>query len=178
MKYNDKVSFEELIALFSYDKYTGKFTRLVTTGPRGVKGTVAGGICKGYCVIKINKVPYKAHRLAWLYEYGEWPDDQLDHKNRNKLDNRIDNLELANNRQNCSNKDNNSEFIGTSYVPNINSLNPWISRIQFKGNAIHLGYYSSAELASKAYQEALIDINMNITPNIVNIKGRVNESIV
>lgn len=45
-----------------------------------------------------------AHRLAWRLHYGNWPVMDLDHKNQNKQDNRIDNLRLATRPQNEANK--------------------------------------------------------------------------
>jgi len=46
----------------------------------------------GYIIIKINRKDYQAHRLAWLYEYGNFPKQTIDHINRIKTDNRICNL--------------------------------------------------------------------------------------
>ena len=58
-------------------------------------GDIAGCLVKtGYRQIKIGNTAYLAHRLAWFYVYGEWP-EQLDHINRIKTDNRLDNIEEA-----------------------------------------------------------------------------------
>ena len=47
---------------------------------------------EGYVVIRYAGKGYKAHRLAWLHVYGRWPNGPLDHINRLKNDNRIENL--------------------------------------------------------------------------------------
>jgi len=48
---------------------------------------------------------YYAHRLAWLYVYGVWPDGDTDHINRNKHDNRIANLRSCSRSENMLNVD-------------------------------------------------------------------------
>ena len=61
---------------------------------RETKGKKAGSFAtKGYRVVVINKKTYKEHRLVWLYHYGHMPKDQIDHINRIRDDNRIENLE-------------------------------------------------------------------------------------
>lgn len=49
----------------------------------------------GYLIYKIKGVQIKAHRLVWFLNYREFPSQQIDHINRIKTDNRIENLRLA-----------------------------------------------------------------------------------
>ncbi len=66
----------------------------------------SGSIDKyGYLIIKIKGKQFKAHRIAWLLNYGNFPGSELDHINRNKLDNRIENLRESNRTQQNRNKD-------------------------------------------------------------------------
>ena len=88
---------------FHYDPETGVFTRLSRKGSHGSYDKY------GYLILKINKRQYKAHRAAWLYVYGEWPTDNIDHLNRNRKDNRIANLRDVPQSVNCKN---------TTRVPN------------------------------------------------------------
>lgn len=49
----------------------------------------------GYLIIKVKKKQIKAHRLVWFLCYGEFPDGEIDHINRNRTDNRIENLRIC-----------------------------------------------------------------------------------
>lgn len=84
---------ERLRELLEYDPETGKFTWLRNRAFKALGGTHAGYLnSNGYLRITVDDVSYAAHRLAWLYVHGRWPDKTIDHINRNKQDNRIANL--------------------------------------------------------------------------------------
>jgi hypothetical protein len=57
----------------------------------------------GYIYIEIDGKSYSAHRLAWFYVTGTFPKKQIDHINRNRSDNRYENLREATNSQNKAN---------------------------------------------------------------------------
>lgn len=57
----------------------------------------------GYLIFKVKGVQMKAHRVAWLLNYGDFPKSELDHINRDKLDNRIENLRESNRIQQTRN---------------------------------------------------------------------------
>ena len=57
----------------------------------------------GYLIIKIKGKQYKAHRIAYCLYHGCFPNMEIDHINRNKLDNRIENLRLATRTMNTRN---------------------------------------------------------------------------
>jgi hypothetical protein len=59
----------------------------------------------GYLIIKVKGKQFKAHRIAWLLNYGSFPESELDHINRNKLDNRIENLRESNRQEQIANRD-------------------------------------------------------------------------
>ena len=139
--------FEELTQarlkeLLHYNPETGVFTWKVTM--RGVKlGSIAGGIsCYKYTQIKLDGVQYKAHRLAWLYMAGGWP-DQIDHINQVRTDNRWLNLRNVTQRENQKNKalrkDNATGLAGVSWHK-INKK--WMSHIKVDGKRIYLGYFT------------------------------------
>lgn len=130
-------------------------------------GTVAGSISKykGYRVIWYNGHYYQAHRLRFLYETGEWPKGIIDHSDRNKVNNGIDNLLDSTTRANASNKSNNSKIIGTT-----KNDNRWEAAIYYNDKRVYLGLYSSQEAAGAAYQKALLEISLGIPPTNYNRK--------
>jgi len=147
---------EKLRELLHYDPETGIFTWKVRTS-RSVKvGDVAG--CPngdGYLQVWIQSRLYKAHRLAWLYTYGEWPTDQIDHINRIRTDNRISNLREATNKQNHQNKskpsNNTSGHPGVSWYKRDSK---WKAKITHNQKHIHLGYFATIEEALSARKAA------------------------
>lgn len=93
--------------LIEYDEITGIFTNKVNRGTVSKQGTTAGGvdISDNYYKIKIDNITYKGHHLAWYYIYEIWPEQEIDHINSNRCDNRIQNLRLCTHNQNCWNKE-------------------------------------------------------------------------
>ncbi|HAS0888998.1 TPA: HNH endonuclease, partial [Enterobacter cloacae subsp. cloacae] len=88
-----------------YDPLTGVFYWLNPTAYCMHPGDVAGFVdYTGYAYIKVDRVKYSAHRLAWLYVHGSMPEEQIDHVNNNRSDNRISNLRLASRSQNMMNQ--------------------------------------------------------------------------
>lgn len=148
---------ERLKELLSYDPDTGVFTnRVQRTGP-GKKWSVAGSKTKeGYISIQIDGKKYQAHRLAWIYVYGNITEKSIDHANETKEDNRIVNLRMATrqeNGQNISSRqiNNTSGFRGVSWNK---SSKKWVSQIVIKRKKKHLGYFNTAEEASEVYLKA------------------------
>lgn len=73
----------------------------------------------GYLIVKVKGKRYRAHRIVWLLHYGVFPDGEIDHINRDKTDNRIENLRLSNRTEQNRNKDfsinNETGAIGVHY---------------------------------------------------------------
>lgn len=82
---------------FSYDPDTGIITRDDRRNSNGCHNA------DGYLQLKIKKVKYLAHRLAWFLYYNECPESEMDHINRNRTDNRICNLRVVDRRTNVIN---------------------------------------------------------------------------
>ena len=103
---------------------------------------------------------YKEHRLIWLYHYGEWPKDQLDHINGVRDDNRIENLREVNNQQNHlnlgSHTDAKSKYKGVHWFKRDNK---WQSQIMYKGKRFHLGYFDTEIEAAIAYGKKAIELH-------------------
>lgn len=86
----------ELKKIFLYEKESGIFTRKRLNKITGSKNNC------GYLNININNKTYYAHRLAWLYVYGEFP-KHIDHINHIRTDNRIANLRNVEHKENRRN---------------------------------------------------------------------------
>ena len=147
-----ELSAEKLRELLHYESETGIFTRKVSTARLAKVGDVAGCLDgHGYLIIQLQSRKYKAHRLAWLHTYGVWPKGQLDHVNRVRTDNRIDNLREATNKQNQQNRSTNSDSTsGHSGVVWYRRASKWQAKITHSQKHIHLGYFSILEDAVAA----------------------------
>jgi hypothetical protein len=142
--------------VLTYDPCSGKFFWNTDMINGSKKGSEAGTLSrKGYIHITINQKQYKAHRLAWLYVYGSFPKNQIDHINQIKSDNWIENLREASNKSNHKNiplqKNNKSGVHGVGYHK---ATNKWGACIKVDGKLIHLGLYPEIDLAIKARKEA------------------------
>lgn len=136
-----------------YDRATGNFFWLSDRANGKVKaGSLAGSkTLKGYRQIRIHGKWYKCHRLVWLIETGDWPGDQIDHINRDGLDNRIENLREVSNYQNCTNrrKKSKSGFTGVYYDK---KNKKWFTGSYANGVYKNLGRYGTKEEASEVYK--------------------------
>ena len=143
---------EYLRSILHYDPATGIFTWKVSTSNRVKVGDVAG--CPeghGYLQIRVQGRLHKAHRLAWLYVYGTWPKDQIDHINRNRSDNRIANLRDVTQKQNMQNASKYSH--NTSGHPGVHWRSDrakWWALIASDGQKHYLGCYNTIEEAVSA----------------------------
>ena len=151
-----KPTAERVKELLDYDPDTGVFTWRVKRGGAVAPGDTAGTKdSRGYVQIGVDRTLYLAHRLAWLYTYGCWPKDALDHINRVRTDNRIANLRPAThalNSQNASVPRNNRS--GVTGVWRNKRLNKWQAYIRTNGQQIHLGLFNEFDAAVKARREA------------------------
>src|SRR5262249_32141337 len=93
---------ERLKEVLFYSPKTGTFIWRVTLNPRGKAGSVAGCKDGAYWAIRIDRTLYDAHRLAWLYMTGEWPEG-IDHRDKDGINNRWKNLREADQSQNGAN---------------------------------------------------------------------------
>jgi hypothetical protein len=150
-----------------YDPETGHFTWLKASGGKPA-GAPAGFVQKnGRHAIGLLKKTYQAHRLAWLYVHGEWPACQIDHINRDPLDNRISNLrdvDQAANMQNLS-----SMRGGKLYTPLLgvtrHKSGKWQASITVGKAYRYLGLYATADAAHAAYLEAKSRLHLGAIPS-------------
>lgn len=146
--------------LLAYDPATGEFSWLVAASRRVKAGQRAGSLCvtTGYRMVKVDGRDYLAHRLAFLFMTGEWPEDRLDHENLNKADNRWANLRPATFAENIRNrgvqKNTQSGLKGVHFAPTRTSFKKWAAHIRIDGVLKTLGYFANPEDAHAAYAQA------------------------
>lgn len=138
---------EEFQKLYRYDSETGLFFWLVNKGIRKA-GQPAGGYSAGRCEtmsLRLHGTIYQQNRVAWLFYYGEDPgvDNQVDHKDKNRLNNAISNLRLATHQQNQQN----SKGLGVSWMK---QRNKWRSYIMVNYKQISGGLHDTFEAALEA----------------------------
>ena len=111
----------EFKEVLDYNKDTGIFTWRVDVGGKSKVGSPAGNLnTDGYVRICFKGKRVPAHRLAWYFVYGYIP-TMLDHKDRNRTNNRINNLRLTTTKLNGQNrslaKNNASGVTGVRFKP-------------------------------------------------------------
>lgn len=143
----------KLKELLNYNPDTGEFTwrlRRSRTPADHLAGTVNH---HGYVSIMIDRQRYQAHRLAWLYVYGVLPPGPLDHINRVRSDNRIQNLRSASTVENLRNRTV-SHNTASGYKGVTVSSGRWMARIGVSGVCKYLGWFNTAQDAAQAYNAA------------------------
>ncbi len=138
-----KLTQERVKELFDY-RGDGVLVRRVTVCNCARVGDLAGSLhCDGYLQVQIDGPSYLAHRIIWLWHKGYLPEHGLDHIDRNKLNNRIDNPREVGRQCNIRNtgngKRNSSGIKGVCWD---RTADKWISQIMINRKQIKLGYHS------------------------------------
>jgi len=135
------VTQKKLKELLHYNPDSGVFTRLVSSGAAKA-GSVLKKNCNGYIQVRINNKKYIAHHLAWLYVTGELPENQIDHKNHIRDDNRWTNLREATHLENSKNQSKRVDNIsGVTGVHWNKAEKRWRGQIGTVNTVEHLGSF-------------------------------------
>lgn len=138
---------EECLRLFNYDKESGKlYWKIKPSNSVAIGREVGSTNSNGYLQAKKKMV----HKIIWLHQKGVWTDNQLDHINGNRKDNRIENLREVTNRINCQNKKVHREgnLLGAYFDKR---RNHWRSQIRVDKNIIYLGCFKTQLEAHSTY---------------------------
>lgn len=139
-----------------YEPETGVFTWIKKTSIKSnnikIGRLAATKMNNGYLAVQIFNKSYLSHRLAWLYVYGKLSENEIDHINGLKTDNRIVNLRICNHGENLQNltllKNNSSGFAGVSFHKH---RGRWQAKIRYNKKDYYLGLYNTPEEAHQAY---------------------------
>lgn len=108
----------------------------------------------GYTRVLISGSRYYAHRLVWLYVYGEWP-NKIDHIDGNRQNNKLINLRSVSNRENTKNRSiSKTSSTGVMGVSKVKGFNRWRAYISVDKKQIWLGSFDDINKAIKARKEA------------------------
>lgn len=149
----------ELKDLLSYCSSTGLFTWVKSRGSR-IKGDIAGCLFKTsngktYIRIKVKGRKYMAHRLAFLFVTGSWPEDEMDHVNGDGTDNGWLNIRSVTHSENMLNKRvPHASVSGISGVTWNKRVSKWQVAIRKDGRQHYLGVFADVELAALIRAEA------------------------
>lgn len=167
-----EITQELLKRLLNYNPETGVFTwkerpvsmfseyRYHKSWNSRHKGAVAGCVSKihGYRVIRIEYVLLRAHRLAWMYMKGCWPENEIDHIDGDRSNNKSDNLRTVDHAENHKNQglniNNTSGHTGVRWNKN---LDKWQSIIKHRYQQIHLGVFTDLNDAIRVRKAAEVE---------------------
>lgn len=145
-----KITASVLELFLDYNPETGVFTRKITTSPEAIAGDVAGTLNdEGYIVIMVAGVRLRAHRLAWAWMTGQWPENDIDHRYGDRADNRFASLREATRSQNLQNSgiraNNKTGYKGVHYC---HQRRKFVAQIVIDGKRVPLGRYQTLEEAA------------------------------
>ena len=157
LRYNadmEHISQTDLHTALEYDPTTGVFTWIRPTSRCVKAGQLAGDVKKhGYLMIGFGGKRHLAHRLAWFYVHGVWPEHEIDHINRNRLDNRLVNLRCATRSENAKNVGarvkSSSGLKGVSWDK---AHEKWRAQTRINGKKKYIGLFDTKEAAYDAYK--------------------------
>jgi hypothetical protein len=158
--YNLIVDKETVIKLFDYHE-DGYLIWKHPTTIRTKVGAIVGhkqlctfGKRKEYrWVTRLNKRLYFVHQIIFLYHHGYIP-KVTDHKDRDTLNNRIENLRAATSSENNKNRTGygKSKYLGVS----LNRHNMWVAMITIDKKKKYLGCFKNEVDAANKYNEFAI----------------------
>ena len=156
-----------------YDELENKLSYISATGQLVWKesGRVAGGLHKstGYWRIQILGKYHTRSKLVWCLVNKKHPEGIIDHINRIRTDDRIENLRECSASENMANKgklaSNSSGFTGVTWH---NQDKKWQAAIKRKGKSYHLGHFDCPEKAHQAYRKKHVEFHGKFSPYYPN----------
>lgn len=136
----------ELKEWLTYDPITGIFRWIPR--PRSSRIEYKAGCQRrdGYVIISFKGTQYLAHRLAFLYMTGSFPEKQVDHIDRKRNNNKWDNLREVTPQQNNFNRTGNRILpIGVYEVTRNNRKGIWYATKIQKDGKQYSSYFRKLE---------------------------------
>ena len=152
-----------------YNPDTGEWRWRSHKGGRR-KNLIAGSVSQeGYAIVSIGGVIYSAHRLAWFYMTGSWPEGVINHIDYNKLNNAFENLEDVPQRRNAQHAKAKPRFVSTSNYNGVqySKMNKrWEAFVRVDGKIIGLGERISEDQAAMDWD--IFSSQLGVPENLLN----------
>lgn len=145
---NDLPDLERLAAFFRYNAVSGELSIFRRSGWRLVEPTPG---CR-YLTVHFDGRRLYAHRIAWKLHYSVEPPSIIDHIDRCKSNNKIDNLREATHSLNMFNRDAKPHLHRGIFFDR--KRNWFRARITVGERRKCLGYFRTADEAADAYRRA------------------------
>lgn len=152
---SDEQTIELWRKLFAYNS-DGVLFRKLDSGMLKQVGSPCGRD-RGYLNVRVGKDFEYVHRIIFGMHYGYLP-IQVDHKDRNGLNNAPPNLRLSNNTKNNCNV---VKRIGKSGYRGVSAQRngTFVAKIRDGNTRIHLGTFPNARNAAIAYNKAAVKLH-------------------
>ena len=154
-KRTNVLTYEEAHEWFFYDPETGLLHWKMN--PNRCRPSNFGAVAgynkgQGYSQIGFKNKLYQAHNIVWVMHHGDIPEDKtIDHIDRNKSNNRVENLRLASRSQQEINQNSRGFFWHEK-------ARKWRVEIFVGKKRKHIGYFPSALQARLAYEGAIAKV--------------------
>lgn len=165
------LTYKRLRQVLKYNPRTGLFIWRKTLSLRGIEGRPAGaphGGIRNYIKIGIDGRRYYAHRLAWFYVTGNWPDKSIDHIDGDPQNNRISNLRLATFSENTANQS--RRAIAATGMRGVYSYSTtgklFEAKAMYQYRIIRFGIFKTREEAYSAYKAGMKRLFGTFSPNL------------
>lgn len=154
-----------LLERLHYDPTTGIFRWRTAPGGKAKAGDVAGYLNDGYVKITLDGATYSAHRLAWAYVTGDWPEGEVDHWNGVRHDNCWTNLRDITHRANMENQRvaRKTNKLGVLGVSKHHRSDRYRASINVGGKIHRLGWFDTPEAAHATYVQAKRELHAGCT---------------
>lgn len=146
------IAVERLRQEFTYDAASGVIRSLSGRAKGRIEGAKSPN---GYLKLRLDGVNLYAHRVAWALVHGSWPENDIDHINGERDDNRLSNLRALKRHENLQNM--RKRRPGRSGVRGITwdkQTQTWRAQLSAQGKRINIGRFRDKEMAEQAYLEA------------------------
>lgn len=111
-------------------------------------------VSNGYYCGMFDGVRLQAHRVVWALVHGSWPEGWLDHINRDRKDNRPENLRLADPSLSNHNRSFGTRYKGVCKNPGASTYK---AQIRYNGEQIYIGSFKTEEEAALARDKKALE---------------------